>query len=211
MDLYLLEMTSCLFGNIEMISKAYKVAIVVFLIGIALEFITSYFPMPALGSMIFQSLITVVAIHSGFSIAIIIYCVGRLDNIKREYIPRLDAVTKEWIRYYDSGRIESNSHEAKETRKGVGSAVYNRLEDFKDMHKGLRGLTKGVYLSFSISLLWCFLGLFYSVYKPQMNLWIFLIWSVLSLFYTLFSIYDTWNKVSDFSEKLENDYLSNRR
>lgn len=95
-----------------MINKAYKVRIVIILIGIVLVFITRYFPMPALGSIIFQSLITVVAILSGFSIAIIIYCVGRLGSLKREYIPRLDAANKEWIRYHESVGIESNSHEA---------------------------------------------------------------------------------------------------
>jgi hypothetical protein len=87
--------------------------------------------------------------------------------------------------------------------------VPSKLEQFKKMHKWLRGLTKWVYVLLSLSLFFCFMGLFFSVFNPQMNLWLFLIWSAVSLFYTMFAIDLTWNNISDFSNQLESDYLSN--
>jgi hypothetical protein len=78
----------------------------------------------------------VVAILSGFSIAIIIYCVGRLDNLKREYIPRLDAVAKEAIRYYKSEGIEINPHEAKKRKKELNQQCLVNSSNLKKCING---------------------------------------------------------------------------
>lgn len=196
------------------ISKPVLIAVIIISVGAILSITTLFLPMPTLGEKIFQSLIPVVAIFSGFSLTIIVYCAGRLDSLKREYIPRLDAVAKKYIQHYKRKESENKeiSDEDKKKREQAESAVSNTIKEFEGRQEWLRGLSKWVSFSIAWSLLSCFIGLFYAdplYLGPKTSLWIILIWTCAGLSSIIISILQAWEKVSVLAEERESDYLRN--
>lgn len=203
-------------------------------VSLVLSYITIFYPMPRLQSNIFESLIQVIVIFSSFIIVILLYYMTRLDTLKKEYIPCIDIMAKKYMNLllkritligeqvkllrvaYDSpekwAEIDNIIKEINTlVKKGelYESGTDKIIKRFELQHKFLIKSMNYMLISFSFSLVLCFVALFLSTYKPSTNLWSFLIFSVMSMYFTIYSFQLARAMVSDFAEELERDYLIN--
>ncbi len=191
--------------------------------------------LPDVPHEIFESLIQVIAMLFGFTLIVIFYYQGKLHEHKKEtlqaffdFIEMQDeiftlekkyvepfkeivnllppAVLKGWF----SEKVLEIEQNTETRRKELYSSYHQTMSSFKHEARSVRTKTLVLIGLFSISLLICFNGLFYTANEVEGQGWYYLASALMSITGAMLFFIGAWSGLQIVSEDLDKEYLKLR-
>jgi len=164
--------------------------------------------LPDVPHEIFESLIQVIAMLFGFTLIVIFYYQGKLHEHKKETLQAFF----DFIEMQDEiFTLEKKYVEPfKEIVNLLPPAYHQTMSSFKHEARSVRTKTLVLIGLFSISLLICFNGLFYTANEVEGQGWYYLASALMSITGAMLFFIGAWSGLQIVSEDLDKEYLKLR-